>query len=72
MLSGIFKKKVTHSATHRWKMQTGANQKNLLESFENLPHHLPHLGYQLEDPERTQAAQHHQQLSPRLRRNVRR
>lgn len=53
-------------------MQTGANQKNLLESFENLPHHLPHLGYQLEDPERTQAAQHHQQLSPRLRRNVRR
>lgn len=48
------------------------NQENLLESFQNLPHHLPHLGNQLEDPERTQAAQHHQQLSPRLRRDVRR
>lgn len=45
-------------------------QEDLLEPFENLPHHLPHLGYQLEDPERTQAAQHHQQLSPRLRRDV--
>lgn len=55
----------------RWKIRT-TNQENLLESFENLPHHLPHLGYQLEDPERTQAAQHHQQLSPRLRRDVRR
>lgn len=48
------------------------NQENLLESFQNLPHHLPHLGDQLEDPERAQAAQHHQQLSPRLRRDVRR
>lgn len=45
-------------------------QEDLLEALENLPHHLPHLGNQLEDPERTQAAQHHQQLSPRLGRDV--
>lgn len=45
-------------------------QKYLLEPLENLPHDLPHLGNQLEDPERTQAAQHHQQLSPRLGRDV--
>lgn len=47
-----------------------SHQEDLLEPLENLPHHLPHLGNQLEDPERTQAAQHHQQLSPRLGRDV--
>lgn len=51
-------------------MYLTTNQENLLESFKNLPHNLSHLRNQLEDPERTEAAQHHQQLSSGLRRDV--
>lgn len=52
--------------------QPNANQENFLEPLENLPHHLPHLGNQLKDPEWTETTQHHQQLSSRLRRDIRR
>lgn len=54
------------------KTQPFTNQENLFESFEDLAHHLPHLGHQLEDAQWSQAAQHHQQLRSGLRRDIRR
>jgi hypothetical protein len=48
------------------------NQENLLETLDDLPHHLPHLGHQFKDAKGAKTPQHHQQLSPRLRRHVRR
>lgn len=45
-------------------------QKNFLEATEKLSHHLPHLRYQFEYPQRSQAPKNHQELSSWFSRHI--